>query len=257
MRVALLLGLLLPALALARCDPTADPDRSDIENARAAVAAHCDCGTLTHAAYVGCAETQAHLVLTNASCAKAIKRCASKSTCGRPGFVTCCRTTSAGRTSCAIKSGTAKCAAPRGGHACVGLVPSCCDACSQGGCATTTSTSTTTTMPACLPDGSRDVFCTDDRCCSGLCQQALCCVGGGCHNADTCESCIGRYQPGSECFIGGCRTDADCCTTGDVCVHACGFGQCSPSSCLGPGSPCCADAVCCNGGVCPASGLCP
>src|SRR5262245_21169333 len=109
MRVVLLLGLLLPALAQARCDPTTDPDRSDIAQARAAVAAHCDCGTLTHAAYVRCADTQAQLALANPSCAKAVKRCASKSTCGRPGFVTCCRTTSAGRTSCSIKSGSAKC----------------------------------------------------------------------------------------------------------------------------------------------------
>src|SRR5215813_2139791 len=32
------------ALGLAACDPTTDPDRSDVANARTTVATNCDCG---------------------------------------------------------------------------------------------------------------------------------------------------------------------------------------------------------------------
>ena len=46
-------------VALAKCDPSVDPDRADIANARAAVAADCDCSLATkHRAYMGCAEQQ-------------------------------------------------------------------------------------------------------------------------------------------------------------------------------------------------------
>src|SRR2546422_5202640 len=80
----------------AACDPTTDPDKSDIANARAAVAANCDCtGATSHGAYVSCAAQQAN-VLTNKSCAGAVKKCASHSTCGKAGAVTCCFTTTKG-----------------------------------------------------------------------------------------------------------------------------------------------------------------
>lgn len=270
-RIGFLLAVLLPALAHAGCDPTTDLDKSDVANARASVAAHCDCGALGHGAYVSRAAQQANLVLVNKSCVGAVKRCASKSTCGRPGFVTCCRTTSTGRTSCAIKSGTTKCTAHRGRQACVGAVPSCCDACSQGGCVTTTTSTvttstateptTTTTMPACLPDGSPDFFCVDGSgCCSNLCEKAVCCAGA-CSDTSFCASCIDEFDPPtsssfSGCYEGGRRTDADCCTAGDVCVRACGVGYCEPSACLASGGHCCADTVCCNG-ACPALAMCP
>src|SRR5215470_4999395 len=76
----------------ASCDPTTDPDKSDIANARTVIAASCNCGTfLTHGAYVSCAAQKANTVLVNKSCAGRVKRCASHSTCGRPaGAVTCC-----------------------------------------------------------------------------------------------------------------------------------------------------------------------
>src|SRR5204862_1234719 len=64
---------------------------------------------------------------------------------GRPGFVTCCRTNSNGNTSCSIKSSESACEPPPGGTACVGSVPSCCDACGPGGtCGAPVSTTTTT-----------------------------------------------------------------------------------------------------------------
>src|SRR5437773_6341851 len=84
----------------AECDPTTDPDKSDIANARAAVAANCDCaGATTHGAYVLCASQQANTVLVNEGCAGFVRRCAIHSTCGKPGAVTCYSTTTAGRRS--------------------------------------------------------------------------------------------------------------------------------------------------------------
>src|SRR5215471_4021862 len=78
----------------ASCDPTTDPDKTDIANARAAVAQTCDCaGATTHGAYVSCAAQQANTVLTNKGCAGFVKKCAAHSTCGKPNAVTCCLTT--------------------------------------------------------------------------------------------------------------------------------------------------------------------
>jgi hypothetical protein len=80
-------ALLVPFVvtsAAAQCDPTTDPDRTDIANARAAVEANCACATAPrHGAYVRCAVQQANAVLANKSCAAAVKKCAGRSTCGR------------------------------------------------------------------------------------------------------------------------------------------------------------------------------
>jgi hypothetical protein len=94
--IAALLVLLLSAVhGCTACDPTTDPDKTDIANARAVAAAHCNCaGAASHGAYVSCAADQATTVLTNKSCAGFVKKCASHSTCGKPGAVTCCLTTS-------------------------------------------------------------------------------------------------------------------------------------------------------------------
>src|SRR5262249_378647 len=78
------------------------------------------------------------------ACRAAVLGCARKSTCGKAGFVTCCRTTAKGRTKCVVKPSAAKGTAPKGGSACGGMVPSCCDSCAAGGCAAAT---TTTTRP--------------------------------------------------------------------------------------------------------------
>src|SRR2546422_133663 len=54
----------------------------------------------------------------------------------------------AGQASCSIKSNAALCKAPRGGTACVGSLPSCCDACApDGSCVSPGSTTTTTGAP--------------------------------------------------------------------------------------------------------------
>jgi hypothetical protein len=63
-----------------------------------------------------------------------VKRCAARSTCGKAGFVTCCRTNKKGVTKCSIKHDAAKCKAPKGGSAHVGTHASCCDACTSPTC---------------------------------------------------------------------------------------------------------------------------
>src|SRR5437870_13898952 len=91
----------------AACDPSTDPDQTDIANARAAVAANCDCsGATSHLAYVSCAGQQANAVLVNKDCASAVRRCAGRSTCGRPGSFTCCPSDSP---RCSIKRNGALC----------------------------------------------------------------------------------------------------------------------------------------------------
>jgi plastocyanin len=83
-------------------------------------------------------------------CRSSLVRCAAHSTCGRSGFVSCCRTTATGVTKCSLRHAS-KCTPPKGGAACVGLVPSCCDACGPDSCPLLTTTtvpgSPSTTMP--------------------------------------------------------------------------------------------------------------
>ena len=253
-RLALFFSLLAIArVGVATCDPSTDPDKSDIANARSAVAANCDCaGATSHGAYVRCAEQQADAVLTNKSCARFVKKCASRSTCGRPGFVTCCRTTSTGVTKCSIKRDPAKCVAPKGGSACVGVFTSCCDACGMGGCAMTTTT-TTTTLPCqyfgglagcaggcaagascgfigtkecgCIMLGSTTTSTLPPECstCGSL---VTCPNGGGCPDLAVCACtteggalCVdSSFPPGTSCdTVQSCTSTADC-ATGTACI---------------------------------------
>jgi hypothetical protein len=126
---------LFSTVAHAKCDP-AGADAADVAAARAAVAANCDCATAAnHGSYVSCASAQAKSVLVNKSCRGSVVKCAARSTCGKPGFVTCCRTSSKGKTTCSTKRSASSCSAPKGGSACVGVHASCCDACTTDGCA--------------------------------------------------------------------------------------------------------------------------
>src|SRR6516164_9377432 len=114
MALAFLPLLIGARLGLATCDPSVEPDRSDVANARAAVST-CDCaGATSHRDYVRCATDEAAATLKNKGCTGVVKRCASKSTCGKPGYVACCRTPRSGTTSCALKRSAARCVAPNG-----------------------------------------------------------------------------------------------------------------------------------------------
>jgi hypothetical protein len=100
----------------------------------------CDCaGAANHGGYVRCVAHAVKAGVKAGTVPKAfsggIVRCAAKSTCGKPGFVTCCRTNRKGVAKCSIKHDAATCKAPRGGTARVGSHPSCCDACSGSACA--------------------------------------------------------------------------------------------------------------------------
>jgi hypothetical protein len=101
---------------------------------RAEIDAQCDCGVPTHGEYVRCVARAAKTAAVSKTLARTIKQCAAKSTCGRSGFVTCCRTNKQGVTKCSIKNGAAQCKAPKDGQARVGTHASCCDACVATGC---------------------------------------------------------------------------------------------------------------------------
>ncbi len=210
---AVLLGAVMGHAA---CDPSTDPDKADIANARAAVAANCLCGTATiHGAYVSCAAQQANSVLANKSCAGFVKKCASRSTCGKPGFVTCCRTNSKGVTRCSVKSGPAKCVAPRGGSRCVGQFASCCDACTASGCAAPTTSSTTTTTTTTL---TATTTLPRIPCAGGTEPQ---CTDGACAGGEQCAE-NAEVPPSTEC---------DCFPPGVTPCGSSGFPQCN-GACL-------------------------
>lgn len=121
---------------------------SAVAATRTMVDAQCPCATATsHREYVKCVAVATKSAMASGSlpkqCRRAVVHCAAQSTCGRPGFVSCCRTTAKGVAKCSIKPDARKCTAPKGGAGCVKSVASCCDACSAGGCPV----STTTTMP--------------------------------------------------------------------------------------------------------------
>src|SRR5882724_6003366 len=101
----------------------------------------------SHGEYVSCVAHQAKAAVKAGTlpkqCKGTVVKCAAKSTCGKPGFVTCCRTTKQGNPACAITPRAARCTAPKHGAACVGSVPSCCDVCAEGACATNATTTTT------------------------------------------------------------------------------------------------------------------
>jgi plastocyanin len=115
-------------------------DAEAVTAARAQVDAQCPCASArSHGAYVRCsARVLSGAVKAGtlpAACKVGIRQCVARSTCGRSGFVTCCRTGAAGRTTCNIKRSAAACKGPKGGSACAGTQASCCDACTTTGCA--------------------------------------------------------------------------------------------------------------------------
>jgi hypothetical protein len=88
-------------------------DRALIAAARAAVESRCDCAAAgRHAAYMRCVVQAAKLQVVTERLSKKqlheVMRCAARSTCGRAGAVTCCRTNRRGRTRCAVMP-AAKC----------------------------------------------------------------------------------------------------------------------------------------------------
>jgi hypothetical protein len=95
-----------------------------------------------HGQYVACVAQKTNAAVIAGTlpkeCKGAVKKCAAKSTCGKPGFVTCCRhkpkSDGTTATKCTIKRDAAHCLPPKGGSACPGTHASCCDDCLTDSC---------------------------------------------------------------------------------------------------------------------------
>jgi hypothetical protein len=133
---AILLLLMADRARAAESSPRIDPaERTLVAATRTGAEAQCDCGTApTHRAYLRCVSRAVKALaagrLSKGGMHEAM-RCAARSTCGREGMATCCRTSRSARTRCAIVP-AAKCVAPPGGSACVSSFASWCDAVDQG-----------------------------------------------------------------------------------------------------------------------------
>jgi hypothetical protein len=222
----------------AACDPTAEPDRSDIAAVRAAVTANCDCASMaTHGAYVRCASDQIDAVLVNRDCRRHVKPCVSRSTCGRPGAVTCCRE-KAGRTKCKIARSAAACES-KGGTA--GTCSSCCDACPAPGAgescpAPTTTTSVTTpitTLETSTVTSTTTTVTTDgvDYCCL---RTVTCGAFDTCQEMTPAECSAAAGWPGlsgqscsspAPCAHATTTTPIFACCVADQCIMT-GFCEC-------------------------------
>ena len=130
--------LLVGARRAPAADAIAAPDAAEhalVAAARAAAEAQCDCGAAqTHGAYLRCvSQTVKSLAtgrLSRGGMHEAME-CAARSTCGRTGMATCCKTNRHGRMRCGVVH-AGKCAAPAGGSACVSSFSSACDAVEHG-----------------------------------------------------------------------------------------------------------------------------
>ena len=121
-----------------------DPTGARVAAARQQVRTDCPCDhsnppTTNHGQYVKCAAgvaaTRAALDSSDPNflpktCKGAVKKCAAHSTCGKPGFVTCCITNGKGQTKCKTKKDAMHCTDKQG---VVGTCASCCDACPAPG----------------------------------------------------------------------------------------------------------------------------
>lgn len=274
--VAMLIAPAVPALADCGDDPG---DAAALAATRADIEASCPCdAAASHRDYVRCSfdVIRAHIGnnTLRAECVKTARRCASQSTCGRDGAVTCCRVADSGRVRCAVKRDPSRCNAPR----CVGTHASCCDACGPAGC--NPPPTTTTTMPPACGGGP--------FACGGACPAGLTCApvsdfepycgcvpdgsqscGGG-----TTPFCNGTCPPGEECgptqiFEGapcicvpvgtsacGEATYPTCggACTGDAVCQAMRLEALTFCACVGPATQC--STACAGPGVCPTGEVC-
>lgn len=112
-------------------------DEAAVASARSAVQAACDCAGATSARSFRQCVAQA---LTgpageglSAACKQLVRKIETRSTCGRPDRVVCCRTDARGRTKASLRR-SGKCSAPPGGGACESPSPYLADGCTDGGC---------------------------------------------------------------------------------------------------------------------------
>src|SRR5207253_1541365 len=117
MRLAVLVAV-VPFLLAARPSFAACGDQPGdaqaVANTRAQIAQQCDCaGATAHGPYVRCASRVADQAVKagtiSRECADVVVGCASNSTCGRRGSVTCCQTAANGAVTCSVKGDPRKC----------------------------------------------------------------------------------------------------------------------------------------------------
>jgi hypothetical protein len=221
-RLVAVVVLLAPLVAHARCGD-APGDAQAVADARLQVERDCPCATAaTHGAHVRCAAAVAKdrvdRGLLPRQCKSAVKRCAARSTCGKPGYVTCCRVRN-GETKCSTARDAARCEA-RGGTP--GACPSCCDACT-GSCPDAHACGAVEGYPLCYGE------CPPER---PVCVQtgSSCqCITGSTPCGDTrAPECDGACPPGEMCVTGGIDcgcipVDSTPCTASGA--PACG-GEC-------------------------------
>jgi len=123
----------------AKCDDD-DPSGALRAAARADVKANCNCATATnHGEYVHCSKDR--LKNNNPSlprsCRGKVQKCAAKSTCGKPGFIICCKVSAKGKAKCAPKKDCAHCVPPANGQACCSANSSCCCGDATSSCSAT------------------------------------------------------------------------------------------------------------------------
>jgi hypothetical protein len=238
--VFILVARAVPALAACGDNPG---DAAALAATQAHVEATCPCAAATsHQEYVRCAALALRTMVGNNTlppeCLKTAWRCAKRSTCGRPGAVTCCRVAASGRVRCAIKREASRCTGDR----CVGTHPSCCDACGPIGC-NPPPTTTTTTVPPC---GGGPFSC-----------------GGACPAGLTCAP-VSDFEPYCGCVPDGSQPCGD--ATQPFCNGTCPPGEeCGPAA-IFEGAPCFCHPVGATpcgevgyptcGGICPDDDVC-
>jgi hypothetical protein len=252
--------VLVARLAAAACGDVPG-DGAALEAARAAVTAACTCDTTSHREYVRCADGVLKTLLgggqLSSACRKAGKKCASRSTCGKSGAVTCCRPRSNGVSRCKITTPD-RCTANGG---CVGQYTSCCDACGQSGCATTstttTSSTTTTTQASTCGNGIIEAreWCDGQEFCEANCtiRRFACCelptASSGLCSVTVPASTLLVEQHGMCGTYGGTFRMGLVAASGDACAEPVSpgppsqqAGACvSPPDLMAPASVCCQD----------------
>lgn len=211
--------------AEARCDVTASA--TALADARAAIDAACPCGLAEKpSAYVKCAKPVIAARIENQLLDKACKgealKHATKSTCGRPGAVVCCRVSTSGHTSHKIAKEAGKCVDTPKITTCISDFQSVPTGCTPTGCA---------------PECGNDVVESGETCdspdgieCDQTCQLITCelpptsCGNGSIDVGEACdppgvEAC-GRDCQLATCAAAGPGEIAIACVDGEADVGA-------------------------------------
>jgi hypothetical protein len=125
------------ASAAPRCD-AAGTDAAALAQARTAVHRTCSCASTTRGTdWRRCVRGALTPLEADAglspACERHVRHIETRSTCGRPGKVVCCRTFANGRTAAMLRR-DGHCTAPRTGSACESPSPYVADSCTLDGC---------------------------------------------------------------------------------------------------------------------------